>query len=1002
MHITSITVRNYRVHRELHVQLDRALTLIGGRNESGKSTLIEATHRALFLKAKATGEVQREMISTQHGGHPEVEVSFNAGNCDYRIHKRFSGASGTAMLTEVNGPTWHGDEAESRLASLLGVEVVAGGRGLSDRITRQWAHLWVWQGKSGDNPSGFASEHKDALIARLQTGGATAAVQSQLDNDVATSVADTVATLFNANGTAKKDSDAGRALQAEQEAIERCNVALEDVSRLQQAITDSEEAASSISTAETSTRQLTDSLLSLRRQASQVESLKSAEEKQAAAADRASDDSTAFEGIEERIRGLQENVQRGAESLAPVRAELTRLEECVVTSVTDAKKAESCHQDAVSKSRHEQRKHDLALAYVARFETSRQADALRRRQEQAHQGRAEINDFKRHLADLPNICSKDTDELRGLERDRASATAALEAMAAAIDVVCADVAVEVDGKPLTVGKPQIITDDAEITVGTGVRLKISPGGGNSLAGQRQLVEGLRTSLIQRLDELGLSSTTEAEQVLDRRTSLQSDIRTREAQLDGLGERSIDVDCEAASNSARTAELEVERRQNLIPDFPAPATIEEAREAVHLVAQAFTASEDFESEMKSNRDAANTHRDNTDRLLTERRLQLQQEEQSYQTHFAQLQLMTETHGDQEKRDAKRCTLNEARDAAEAALRSTREALAELNPEQLHLDITRLERALENSRTLKSDAQVKLGVAQGLLRSDGTNDPQAAVDLAEAQMHSASERRVSMQRRADAMKLLDELFRSEQKNLAAQLTRPFLDRINAYLSCVFGAKTDADLQLQDNEFGGLSLVRPDDQIGAFAFETLSAGAREQVAAAVRLALAELLAQEHDGSLPVLFDDAFAYSDTDRNAALQRMLDRAAQCGLQVIVLSCNPSDYAALGAANVRIVSGSHQQLRTEGAQSADDKRGKESGTFPSAMTSEGDGVTESNWKALIEALETLGGSAGNGALRPVLGWDEDTYSQVKDALVSDGLLIPGRGRGGTVSLANDLR
>ena len=56
MRIKSITVRNYRVHRDLPVQLDDSRTLIRGPNECGKSTLVEAVHRAFFLKSKATSQ----------------------------------------------------------------------------------------------------------------------------------------------------------------------------------------------------------------------------------------------------------------------------------------------------------------------------------------------------------------------------------------------------------------------------------------------------------------------------------------------------------------------------------------------------------------------------------------------------------------------------------------------------------------------------------------------------------------------------------------------------------------------------------------------------------------------------------------------------------------------------------------------------------------------------------------------------------------------------------
>jgi type I restriction enzyme M protein len=58
--------------------------------------------------------------------------------------------------------------------------------------------------------------------------------------------------------------------------------------------------------------------------------------------------------------------------------------------------------------------------------------------------------------------------------------------------------------------------------------------------------------------------------------------------------------------------------------------------------------------------------------------------------------------------------------------------------------------------------------------------------------------------------------------------------------------------------------------------------------------------------------------------------------------------------------------------------------------------------LLGALEALGGSAGNGRLRELLGWDEASYDAVKAQLLASGQLVPGRGRGGSVSLSNGDR
>ena len=79
MRFISVTLRNCRVHRELKVDFDPARTLIGGPNETGKSTLIEALHRALFLKARGSTEHHRALDSTLHPGHPEGELAFAAG-----------------------------------------------------------------------------------------------------------------------------------------------------------------------------------------------------------------------------------------------------------------------------------------------------------------------------------------------------------------------------------------------------------------------------------------------------------------------------------------------------------------------------------------------------------------------------------------------------------------------------------------------------------------------------------------------------------------------------------------------------------------------------------------------------------------------------------------------------------------------------------------------------------------------------------------------------------
>ncbi len=53
-----------------------------------------------------------------------------------------------------------------------------------------------------------------------------------------------------------------------------------------------------------------------------------------------------------------------------------------------------------------------------------------------------------------------------------------------------------------------------------------------------------------------------------------------------------------------------------------------------------------------------------------------------------------------------------------------------------------------------------------------------------------------------------------------------------------------------------------------------------------MAAVLAEAYDGSLPLVFDDAFANSDPGRQRGVVRMLRQAAEEGLQVILLTCDP--------------------------------------------------------------------------------------------------------------------
>src|SRR5690349_7840942 len=61
------------------------------------------------------------------------------------------------------------------------------------------------------------------------------------------------------------------------------------------------------------------------------------------------------------------------------------------------------------------------------------------------------------------------------------------------------------------------------------------------------------------------------------------------------------------------------------------------------------------------------------------------------------------------------------------------------------------------------------------------------------------------------------------------------------------------------------------------------------------------------------------------------------------------------------------------------------------------VTEKRKKEFIASLKGLGGSCINSRLVKALEWDEDFYWKVQEALIEQGVIVPGRGQGGSVRL-----
>jgi len=585
-------------------------------------------------------------------------------------------------------------------------------------------------------------------------------------------------------------------------------------------------------------------------------------------------------------------------SLAPKRDK----EQCLAQSLDSSRErgaeAEGKYDEAQTNTRVARLRKELAGSWVGWFEKQAREAELRKRLERVQAFEEEIAGYQAELSRLAAIDQKAFTDLQHLESKQAQAQAALNAMAAEIELVAAPNPVRVGSVELSVGKRQRIVEPTEVSVGDTLSLKIYPGGGDSLTKARNEVREAQARLQRSLDEYGLQTVAAAAEALAKRTEVERKRTAAEAAVSALDADDLADECSEAETDFASAEADVARRMEQLGCSDRPDSLAEAKARLRCEDKSLRNCETLESEMKVARDALLAEQSGLTGQLKTLQGDIAKDTQKLTGFEAQLRMLLDSHGEDAVRAQRLAGARLAKECAEEALTQIQAALSALQPDQLSQACDRLQRAITAKDQERQDAERRRAVSQATLRSDGAEDPHAALAQADAKQASAEEHLAAVSRKAQAIALIDELFQQEQQALADRFSLPLAEKIGDYLKRLFGPEARAVVTFEDNAFKRIELVRSA-QGGAMPFDSLSGGTREQVAAAVRLAIAELLAANHDGSLPVVFDDAFAYSDPDRVNTMQGMLDLGASRGLQVIVLSCNPSDYAGLGARSVTL-------------------------------------------------------------------------------------------------------
>ena len=761
MRLLNCQLQNVRLHGELDLTFSPRLTLIGGPNESGKSTLVEALHRALFLKASATGAPVEALQSRLHLGQPVVQIGFEAKGDNWTLRKRFSGATGQVTLqAESSGKPLTGPAAEDVLAELLGVGEIVGSKQAGTVLPSRWAHLWVRQGFSGDDLLATSTSHYDfdQLRLQLERSGGAAVQQSALDQQVEKRIKDALDENFTTRGTKKNSPLYAReeALKTAQSKMELALARLTDYEDASDQLADLCEELEQLQSQELPA--LLDSQKRLQDGAQAVGRLDSAIELAAKGLEPIRLRHEAAQQTLQQLDGLQAEIQERQNSLNTLEANGAGAQ----SREAELKAAELQHTESLATLSQQRQSLDqrqqLLRCLVERTSTAESLTRQSAELEKLQQEASKRQSLEQQLSDLPGINKASLLELRGLEQQLRDALTRQEAMAAGVKLLKADQPVRLDGRPLQVGDEQRLSAVFQLQVGDGVVLEIAPGGGQALGDLEQTLQDARNQLATQLAALKVVSVAAAEALLEQRNAL-------DQQLAALGAAPADpgqLEQQNAALQQRLAELDAELqdlaevRQAMEQEQPLPETLsglqalqqQVSATSKHTLAAVGAADKELEA-ARSALQAFQTQRISEASQIEVVRGELADRRQRLEPLISQ-------HGDRDDLAAKLTGLSGDRQLAEAELNRLNAERAALTSQDAEREQQRLQEQIEALTRRQEELLDQRGAAKQRCDSISSQDPFAAVEQARLQLEIAEAEHQQLLRVTQAHQLLQELF------------------------------------------------------------------------------------------------------------------------------------------------------------------------------------------------------------------------------------------------------
>lgn len=899
MKLQRIELENWRRHARKRIDFDENATVIYGPNETGKSTILDALSKGFFDRSSSRSEAIRGVKPLTARGNvtSRVTIEFTLSKTRYRVQKNFNLKNGTSLHKIVgNEPVLlaEDDSADEQLIQLLEADLPSA-RGSKPS---QWgAFRWLWAPQ--DNRGLPTAEDGDPTVAlHLETEATSGVLVTPKFQSVQSLVQESYARYFTKTGRPVANSPiSGTEEQIQEHRKRSAELAgtigaieneKQELEMLERQLPDLEKKLAE-------TREELDLAQAEVVDLSAIESeLKACEAEVREAERQVQDANTAIQELKksaQEVEKLQRNDQKARDSLSRLEAE------CELSENHQQELKAEVEEKAMRIRECEELTKDARILWTT-------ADIARKIEELA--GKIEkINAITKRIESLSKkqaLLVPSGKEIEKLYQDQTRIEVLEENLAARGLMVTVtpgkkgSLQVEVDGEKLKNGRLKETGAESVSVTSTDLGKVVVQAELKQALDAKIDIKRLQTSIQSTLGKYGVKSIDQLKELSRTQNEIAKKIALLQAERKGIDERlhdEISRDLEKFETTLQE-QKKIKRTPNAIKQNPEEGDFEE------LVNRR----EREQETAKIALDEARTRRDEIDQELQEKKQDLagaKVEQKTCSTDLEKARVrereVIRQHGSVDSQEKiLRCAQTNAKQKTEAYGKQ-KQKYDDLEKGPLNR-IKRLKKQIENQDQIIRQQRTSIDQLKGGIAREGLGGAYSELGEAESYIEILSERLEKESIRAEAYKLLKETLEQQYRSALSGVIGPIRDEVKACLSYATGFMHE-QVELNEYLFPTRLGERGLDDI-SLEFNDASSGLRELLTLCVRLAVAKHLSTRDSQCL--VLDDPFVHVSSDRsNRIIEKINEAMDQYGLQVIVFTHRPMEFAGFDGTTVDIQS-----------------------------------------------------------------------------------------------------